>query len=154
MPTQGRGRRRTSTRRLMLGRLVIHRSDPVSESVEFQAELYADYLNFERGLSPLTVRAYGRELEKFVTFVTERGRCDPSSVRGDDLRDYVFHLGDLGLAPTSVRRAQSALRTYFGFLLEEGTLRSDPTEGIQSPRVGRPLPRVGNQVMVPFSHRP
>ena len=121
---------------------MINRKAPASGSVEFQAELYADYLNFERGLSPLTVRAYGRELEKFVTFVTRRGRRGPSSVRGDDLRDYIFHLGDLGLAPTSVRRAQSALRTYFGFLLEEGTLQSDPSEGIQSPRVGRPLPRV------------
>ena len=114
----------------------------MSETVAFQAELYADYLNFERGLSPLTVSAYGRELERFIDFATERGRRDPSSVGGDDVRDYVFHLGDLGLAPTSVRRAQSALRTYFGFLLEEGALERDPTEGLQSPRVGRPLPNV------------
>ncbi len=112
------------------------------ETVEFAAEQYAEYLNFERGLSPLTVRAYGRELERFITFAAERGRRDPAAVGGDDVRDYVFHLGDLGLAPTSVRRAQSALRTYFGFLLEEGTLEHDPTEGLQSPRVARPLPNV------------
>jgi integrase/recombinase XerD len=63
-------------------------------------------------------------------------------VGADDVRDYVFHLGDLGLAPTSVRRAQSALRTYFRFLLEEGALEDDPTEGLQAPRVARPLPKV------------
>ena len=119
-----------------------NRNDRVKRPIEFQAEFYADYLNFERGLSALTVRAYCRELEKFIAFATERGRRDPASVRGDDVRDYVFHLGDLGLAPTSVRRAQSALRTYFGFLLEEGALESDPTEGLQSPRVARPLPNV------------
>jgi integrase/recombinase XerD len=118
------------------------RGDARPAGVGFQAELYADYLNFERGLSPLTVRAYVRELERFVDFAVERGRLDSSSVTSEDIRDYVFRLGDLGLAPTSVRRAQSALRTYFGFLLEEGTLQSDPTEGIQSPRVGRPLPKV------------
>ena len=118
------------------------RNDGVNEAIEFQGEQFADYLNFERGLSPLTVSAYGRELEKFITFATARGRHHPSSVGGDDVRDYVFHLGDLGLAPTSVRRAQSALRTYFGFLLEEGALQSDPTEGLQSPRVARPLPSV------------
>ena len=122
--------------------MVTNRNDRVIEAIEFQAEQYADYLNFERGLSPLTVSAYGRELEKFIAFATARGRRDPSSVGGDDVRDYVFHLGDLGLAPTSVRRAQSALRTYFGFLLEEGALESDPTEGLQSPRVARPLPNV------------
>ncbi len=114
----------------------------MNEDSEFRAELYADYLNFERGLSPLTVGAYGRELERFIAFVTERGRRGPSSVGGDEVRDYVFHLGDLGLAPASVRRAQSALRTYFGFLVEERVLESDPTEGLQSPRVGRPLPNV------------
>ena len=110
--------------------------------LNFRLKQYAEYLNFERGLSPLTVSAYGRELEKFITFATERGRRDPAAVGGEDVRDYVFHLGDLGLAPTSVRRAQSALRTYFGFLLEEGALKSDPTEGLQSPRVARPLPNV------------
>ncbi len=124
------------------GSIVKNRNDRVNDDIRFQAELYADYLNFERGLSPLTVSAYGRELEKFITFVTERGRSEPAAVGGDDVRDYVFHLGDLGLAPTSVRRAQSALRTYFGFLLEEGALESDPTEGLHSPRVARPLPNV------------
>jgi integrase/recombinase XerD len=114
----------------------------VNEAIEFQAEQYADYLNFERGLSPLTVGAYGRELEKFIAFAMAKGRRDPASVGADDVRDYVFHLGDLGLAPTSVRRAQSALRTYFRFLLEEGALEGDPTEGLQAPRVARPLPKV------------
>jgi len=118
------------------------RNDRVNEAIAFQAEPYADYLHFERGLSPLTVSAYCRELERFMVFVTERGRPDPASVGADDVRDYVFHLSDLGLAPTSVRRAQSALRTYFRFLLEEGALPSDPTEGLQSPRVARPLPNI------------
>ncbi|MCH7932375.1 MAG: site-specific tyrosine recombinase XerD [Gemmatimonadetes bacterium] len=128
--------------------MVTHRSHRVSEAIEFQAERYADYLNFERGLSPLTVSAYGRELEKFIAFAKTKGRRDPLSVGGDDLRDYVFHLGDLGLAPTSVRRAQSSLRTYFGFLLEEGVVESDPTEGLHSPRVARPLPSVLNPAEV------
>jgi integrase/recombinase XerD len=114
----------------------------MNEAIDFQAEQYADYLNFERGLSPLTVGAYGRELGKFIAFAIAKGRRDPASVGADDVRDYVFHLGDLGLAPTSVRRAQSALRTYFRFLLEEGALEDDPTEGLQAPRVARPLPKV------------
>jgi len=131
-----------ATRRADRGNMMTNRNHRVNEAVEFQAERYADYLNFERGLSPLTVSAYGRELERFITFATAKGRPDPWSVGGDDVRDYVFHLGGLGLAPTSVRRAQSALRTYFGFLMEEGALENDPTEGLQSPRVARPLPDV------------
>lgn len=108
----------------------------------FLVEPYIDHLNFERGLSPLTVDAYRRDLLRFVEFVAREGRPEPRSVAAADVRNYVLHLGGLGLAPTTVRRAQSALRTYFGFLLEEGVIQHDPTEGLASPRVGRPLPDV------------
>ena len=132
MPRWGRGR----------GSRVTNPNNRMNEPRKFRAEQYAEHLNFERGLSPLTVSAYGRELERFITFAVMKGRNDPSSVGADDVRDYVFHLGDVGLASSSVSRAQSALRTYFSFLVEEGVLESDPTEGLQSPRVTRPLPEV------------
>ena len=108
----------------------------------FRVEQYIDHLNFERGLSTLTVDAYRRDLLRFVEFVDGEGRSEPRSVTAADVRNYVLHLGGLGLAPTTVRRAQSALRTYFGFLVEEGVTEHDPTEGLESPRVGRPLPDV------------
>ena len=108
----------------------------------FRIEQYLDHLNFERGLSPRTVDAYRRELLRFVAFAGREGRDTPDDVTPADVRGYVSHLGALGLAATSVRRAQSALRTYFGFLLEEGVTDRDPTEGLHSPSVGRPLPDV------------
>ena len=129
-------------RRWGRGSRVTNPNNRMNEPSKFRAEQYAEHLNFERGLSPLTVSAYGRELERFITFAVMKGRNDPSSVGADDVRDYVFHLGDVGLGPSSVSRAQSALRTYFSFLMEEGVLESDPTEGLQSPRVARPLPEV------------
>jgi integrase/recombinase XerD len=58
------------------------------------------------------------------------------------MRDYTFHLKDAGLAATSIRRAQSALRTYYGFLIAEGLIDEDPTERLESPRVWRRLPDV------------
>ena len=58
------------------------------------------------------------------------------------LREYTYALKDQGLAATSIRRAQSAIRTYFGFLLGEGLLNDDPTERMESPKVGRTLPDV------------
>ncbi len=108
----------------------------------FRVEQYLDYLNFERGLSPRTVDAYRRDLARFVEFVEKEGRGGPEGVTPQDVRAYMVHLSGSGLAATSVRRVQSALRTYFGFLLEEGISDHDPTEGLESPRVGRPLPDV------------
>lgn len=108
----------------------------------YRMERYLDYLNFERGLSPRTLEAYQRDVGQFVDFAVRRGRDAPDQVDAGDVRAYVLHLSERGLASTSVRRAQSSLRTYFGFLIEEGLLEEDPTEGLRSPKVGRTLPTV------------
>ena len=60
----------------------------------------------------------------------------------DLLREHLADLGDRGLAARSVARSRSAIRTYFGFLVEEGHLAEDPTEKLESPRVSRTLPDV------------
>jgi integrase/recombinase XerD len=56
------------------------------------------------------------------------------------LRAWVFDLKATGLAAPSIRRAQSAVRTYFGFLLAEGAISTDPTDRLETPRVERRLP--------------
>lgn len=108
----------------------------------FRLESFVDYLSFERGLSDRTLSAYKRELEKLLVFLEEKGRHGPSDITPQDLRDFVFHLKDSGLAPTSIRRALSSLRGYFAFLLEEGVLEADPSELLESPRAWRKLPDV------------
>jgi integrase/recombinase XerD len=109
---------------------------------EFRMEPFLDYLSFERGLSERTLAAYQRDLGKLFRFLQGRGRSDPGTITSMDLREFVYELNDSGLAPSSIRRAISSLRTYFAFLLEEGLLTSDPSERLESPRAGRPLPEV------------
>jgi integrase/recombinase XerD len=106
----------------------------------FRLELFHDHLVFERGLSDRTVSAYGRDLRRWCAFMRSHGVDDPGRVTVPLLREWVFDLKDAGLAPTSIRRAQSALRTYFGFLLAEGVVSVDPTDRLDSPKVGRRLP--------------
>lgn len=108
----------------------------------FRVEQFVDHLTFERGLADRTLDAYRRDLERFLEFLESRGVSAPGEIDGGDLREYVYHLKDRGLAPSTIRRAQSALRTYFSFLLGEGVVEDDPTERIESPRVGRRLPEV------------
>jgi integrase/recombinase XerD len=114
----------------------------VSRSTAFRLEPFVDYLSFERGLSDRTLAAYRGDLEKLLDFLEERGRADPSQVTPQDLREFVFQLNDAGLAPSSIRRALSSIRGYFGFLLEEDVLEADPSERLAAPRVGRALPDV------------
>jgi integrase/recombinase XerD len=108
----------------------------------YRIEAFVDHLTFERGLADRTLRAYRRDLERLIEFLEARGVADPGAIRPGHLRDYVFSLKDRGLEPTTIRRAQSSMRTYFGFLLGEGVLEDDPSERLESPRVWRRLPDV------------
>jgi integrase/recombinase XerD len=112
----------------------------VNEGRAFRLEQFRDYLVFERGLSPRTVGAYGSDLERWIHFVTSRGATAPGEVTPRQLREWVYALKEGGLAASSIRRAQSALRTYYAFLLAEGAVASDPTDRLESPRVSRRLP--------------
>lgn len=109
---------------------------------QFRMESFLDYLAFERGLSERTLSAYERDLGKLFAFLAERGRVGPGAITPADLREFVYELKDAGLAPSSIRRAISSLRSYFAFLLEEGVLATDPGERLEAPRAGRGLPDV------------
>jgi integrase/recombinase XerD len=108
----------------------------------FGVESFCSHLSLERGLSARTVEAYRRDLEKLVAFAAARGLAAPASVGTGDLREFVYHLKDQGLQPTSIRRAVSALRTYFGYLVTEGLVLNDPTDRLEVPRIWRRLPDV------------
>jgi integrase/recombinase XerD len=58
------------------------------------------------------------------------------------LREFVYHLKDVGLAPSSIRRNISAVRTYFRFLLSDGVVVRDPSERLETPKRWRTLPDV------------
>ena len=106
----------------------------------FRMEQFHDYLTFERGLSQRTVSAYQRDLRRWAACMKRQGVDEPRAVTVALLRAWVFELKDSGLAATSIRRAQSAVRTYFGFLLAEGAIEIDPTDRLDTPNVKRKLP--------------
>ncbi len=117
--------------------------DPAAEaSRRFLLESFNDFLVLEQGASPRTDDAYGRDLARFATYAVSRGAVGPADVTARLLREYVYHLKDLGLAPASIRRNVSALRTYFKFLLGEGRVTHDPSERLESPKRWRTLPEV------------
>ncbi|MEX2049201.1 MAG: site-specific tyrosine recombinase XerD [Gemmatimonadota bacterium] len=112
----------------------------MTEPRGFRLEQFRDYLTYERGMSARTVAAYGSDLGRWVRFVVDIGAADPGRVTPKQLREWVFGLKDAGLSAPSIRRAQSALRTYYAFLLAEGAVATDPTDRLESPRAARKLP--------------
>lgn len=108
----------------------------------YHVDAFCEFLEFERGLSPRTLTAYRRDVERLAEYLEARGTADIAGAGVAELRDYTYHLKDRGLQPASIRRNLAAIRTYFAFLLAEGHVRADPTDRVDLPRTWRRLPNV------------
>ena len=115
---------------------------PDDLSRSFQLERFLDHLSVEKGASPRTNEAYLRDVARFATFSATKGAASPTAASARILREYVYHLKDLGLSPASIRRNVSAVRSYFRFMIAEGELVRDPSEKLESPKRWRSLPEV------------
>jgi integrase/recombinase XerD len=103
---------------------------------------FYQHLGVERGLAPLTLAAYARDLQGFWLFVEGRGRSDWSAVTLADLQAYFAALAARGLSARSRARGLSALRQFFRFLQREEQVESNPVELLDSPRLPQRLPQV------------
>jgi integrase/recombinase XerD len=110
-------------------------------------ESFLEMLVAERGAAANTYDAYGRDLKDFAGFLARRGRAVHRAGVAD-LRAYLGHLTDAGLAPRSAARRLSTLRQFHRFLFGEGLRADDPTAGLDSPRQGRALPKVLSEAEV------
>lgn len=103
-------------------------------------DAFLDMLASERGAAANTLEAYGRDLASYRTFATRIGGLTGIDAAG--VEAYLGHLKDEGLKASSAARHLSAIRQLHRFLYAEGHAESDPTTTVESPRLGRPLPKV------------
>jgi len=113
-----------------------------SAVLRFHLDRFGDFLMLEKGTSPLTLDAYRRDVERLVDYARTKGATAPLDVTTKLLREFVYHLKDLGLSPSSIRRNVSAVRTYFRFLMSDGIVARDPSERLETPKKWRTLPDV------------
>jgi len=104
-------------------------------------DAYFDHLRVERGLARNTLEAYGGDLAEFIQWVAGTLGRPLRDVRAEDLRFYVLEKRQGGMSARSVRRKASSLRGLFRFLQKEGYMDEDPTELLEVPRLGTPLPK-------------
>lgn len=105
-------------------------------------DLFLQYAKIERNLSPNTVESYARDLTRFAAFCVDADVTRAELVDARLLLRYLVHLSQTGLAARSQARALVAIRGLFRHLRADNQLQSDPTAGIELPRLSRKLPRV------------
>lgn len=111
---------------------------PVADGPVGGVPAYLLRLRTERGCSPRTLDAYGRELALLERLAA--GRPWPSIVEGD-VRRWVAAAARDGLSPVSIARRLSAWRGFFDWLAARGELHANPARGVRAPRRGRRLPK-------------
>lgn len=102
---------------------------------------YINFLRLEKSLSQNSIDAYRADMDKLSRFAEGKG-LDPESIRRNDLEEFLAQLHDLGLNKRSQSRILSGVRGFFKYLLLEEVIDTDPTELIDSPKIGRKLPEV------------
>ena len=101
---------------------------------------YTDYLKIEKRQSQNTLAAYRRDVSRFAKYLPNK-RLDDAKV--SDVRSFlVFLRNEKGLAPSSVARCLSSLKSFYEYLSVENLISENPTETIASPRPWRKLPNV------------
>ena len=102
---------------------------------------WLESLKSERRLSPYTVSSYARDLEAFLNWSDEQGLDSVQQITDDCLRRFSASQHRAGLAPRSIQRQLSALRTFFRFLMREGVLQQSPAISVRAPKAARRLPQ-------------
>jgi len=106
-----------------------------------EGEAFLEMLKAERGASVNTEAAYGADLRHLFAFIARR-KQGPLNVDAEALRAYLKSLDYVGMTPRTVARRLSVIRQFFRFLLAERMREDDPSSTLDSPKLGRPLPKV------------
>jgi site-specific recombinase XerD len=105
-------------------------------------ELLVEHTALERGRRDNTVAAYRADALDLAASCVARGVEHPGEVTRLILRRYLATLAERGLASSTRARRTSVTRTWFALLARRGLIGEDPSLLLESPRAGRPLPRV------------
>jgi integrase/recombinase XerD len=105
---------------------------------------FETFLRVEKGLSPNTVSAYSRDLQKLARFSRDLG-LPLDGLGQENILAWGRDLLRRGLSPRSSGRALNAARSFYRFLVGDRIIKSDPTEHLEIPRTLKPLPRFLNK---------
>lgn len=102
---------------------------------------YYQYLKLEKNFSAHTIDAYQRDLEKFFFFLRDEG-ADMLSPSLEHFQNFSSLMHSIGIAPTSLSRILSGIRSFYHFLVLNDILEVNPTEQVEFPKRPKHLPDV------------
>ena len=99
------------------------------------------YLLLERSLSDNTLKSYNFDVQKLLTYFSEKN-INYKEAKLSDFQSFIVFLNDLGIASTSQARIISGVKSFYTYLLSEDIIDDDPTQLLEMPKLSRYLPTV------------
>ncbi|MBK1709385.1 tyrosine recombinase XerD subunit [Marichromatium gracile] len=113
-------------------------------------ERFVESLWLERGASRNTQSAYRSDLRAFAAWLAAERKRGLAAAGRQDLLDYLALLAEQGRKPRSSARLVSSLRQFYRYLLRREVIADDPSARIETPRLGRPLPKSLSEAEVEY----
>ena len=100
-------------------------------------------LRVEKNLSPNSISAYKGDLKRYLDFLSnEQSLIDLDGIRQIHIRSFIRYLNDVNLAPVSITRSFSSIRSYHEFLSMEKLVKKNPTQLLDPPKLPKKIPQV------------
>lgn len=99
------------------------------------------YLLLERSLSDNTLKSYTADVQKLLTYFSDK-KINYKEATLQDFQSFLVFLNDLGIASTSQARIISGVKSFYNYLLSEDIINDDPTQLLEMPKLSRYLPTV------------
>ncbi len=115
-------------------------TETVDRSWMISINSFLKYLEFEKRSSKYTLVSYRCDLEQFISFSMERDIDSVALITRKHIRNWIVSMVNYGLAPKSVNRKVTSLKSYFKFLMREGEVDVNPVDGVPTPKLPKKLP--------------
>ncbi len=109
--------------------------------MEKQLKQFFEFLEFGKKLSNNTLQSYKRDLKQFEAFINENKK-NYNKLKQEDIREYIKYLHENGKKASTISRGIASIRSFYQYELKNRKVKTDPTEGIKSPKIEKRLPSV------------
>ena len=109
--------------------------------MEEQLNLFFGFLENEKKVSANTLQSYKRDLKQFEKYL-EISEEKYKDLTDEGIKDYIKHMQEEGKKPSTISRGLASIRSFYQYETKNKEIETDPTDGIQSPKIEKRVPSV------------
>ena len=109
--------------------------------MEEQLNLFFGFLENEKKVSVNTLQSYKRDLKQFEKYLQDNEE-KYTELTDEGIKTYINHMQEIGKKPSTISRGLASIRSFYQYETKNKTINSDPTDGIQSPKIEKRVPSV------------